>query len=116
MLLALPFVVLLGVALIWTLFWRLFGREEWLMGTNRLDWHGRLLGFKWRRRYEDAEPTIWAAKGHGISYLVMTRGKNKWRVSRFLYESYKLDDVIAIGQVLTACTGWPVPVVEVAGD
>src|SRR5437867_3500835 len=71
LMLALPFVVLLGVALIWMAFWRLLGREEWLMSTNCLDWHGRLLGFKWRRRYQDAEPAIWAAKVPGISYLVI---------------------------------------------
>lgn len=109
--LASPFILLFGAALIWMVFWRLFGREEWLISTNCLDWQGRLLGFKWRRRYEDAEPVIWAAKRSGLSHLVIPLGKSKWRVTRMLYDSYNLDNLIAIGEVLTACTGWPVTIV-----
>ena len=111
-----PFVVLLGLVLIWTVIWRLCGREEWLISTNCLDWHGRLFGLKWQRRYKDAKLAIWAAKGSGVSYLVLAQGKQKWRISRVLYESERLDDLIALGQLLTSLTAWPVPVVEQADD
>jgi hypothetical protein len=49
--------------------------------------------------------------GTGLSHLVIPFGKRKWRI-RILYESYHEDDVVAVGKVLTAYTGWPIAVVE----
>jgi hypothetical protein len=98
-----PFFALTGLSSLHYLIWTRLGREEWLVGRNRLEVRQSLLGFRRWRRHADAEVVV---RRYYQNTWALEVGRKPQRLILAELEPAKLAALFELGEFLARETGW----------